>query len=102
MKKSTRISLVLLGSLGIGLATSACGTPQQRNVYNSYQDCKLENPQADCKSDEDGGSGVGGGRVYYGPWRSQSQFRSSSRASGVESSRGGFGIRGSSRGGSGG
>jgi hypothetical protein len=94
-KKSTRVTLVLLGSLGIGLAGPvACSQPTEyRNMYQTRQDCERDNPNANCEYDPTyTGRGVSGRGVYYGP-RIRSNVRSP-RSVGTQTLRGGFGTSG--------
>lgn len=90
MKKSARVALVLVGSLAVGSLGTACSSQQSRSTYRTYQDCRADNPNADCDAE------VSNGRpVFYGPWMSGSKVRSP-RSTGSEVRRGGFGGRGSS------
>jgi hypothetical protein len=97
-RKSTRVALVLIGALGLGMTGACAQETRHRDAYRTYADCKLDNPDAACPQDSSGSdtSGAGGaGGYYYGPWRTVKQ-PASPRAVGVETIRGGFGGSGRS------
>ncbi len=107
MKKTARITLVLVGSI----SATACdsGPAQMRNQYRSFADCAADYSEATCRQENPGAYSPG--YLYRGPsyYHSSTGFRDANdpgpgranKAVGTETvKRGGFGSSAARHGGS--